>query len=69
MRERDKEGEFAYVRSRWSHPDNCVIVARRADGQVAIGNSRDVGTPPLIFANAEWVAFLNGVRTGDFDAV
>ena len=46
---------------------NCVEVARLADGQVAVRNSRHCDGPALVFTAAEWAAFVGGARDGDFD--
>jgi hypothetical protein len=43
----------------------CVEVAR-LDGQAAIRNSTDPAVH-LIFAGADWSAFIAGIRAGDFD--
>jgi hypothetical protein len=45
---------------------NCVQVAFVADG-VAVGDSKDPAGPTLLFTPAEWLAFLAGVRAGEFD--
>jgi hypothetical protein len=38
-----------------------------ADHAVAVRNSRQVDGPTLCFTTAEWLAFLRGVRAGEFD--
>lgn len=43
----------------------CVEVGRARD-RVAIRNSRHPDVEPLVFTTAEWVAFVQGVRQGDF---
>jgi uncharacterized protein DUF397 len=61
--------EVAWRKSRRSGPQggNCVEVARLADGQVAVRNSRHCDGPALVFTAAEWAAFVGGARDGDFD--
>ncbi len=56
-------------KSRRSGPQggNCVEVARLADGQVAVRNSRHPAGPALVFTAAEWAAFVGGAKDGDFD--
>jgi hypothetical protein len=49
-----------------SATQNCVEVATIAAVAVAVRNSRDPGGPALRFTTAEWVAFLHGVRAGEF---
>ena len=46
--------------------DNCVEVAM-VDGMVAVRNSRHPDAEPLILTNAEWGAFLHGVKRHEFD--
>lgn len=47
--------------------DWCVEVTPLADGNIAVRDSKDPGGPVLTFTPAEWVAFLAGVRGGEFD--
>lgn len=58
-----------WIKSSFSGPTggNCVEVAFRGDGQVAVRNSRHADSPPLVFTGAEWDAFLRGARGGEFD--
>jgi hypothetical protein len=44
----------------------CVEVAVGAD-EVAVRDSKDAVGPALRFTAAEWRAFLDGVRAGEFD--
>jgi hypothetical protein len=46
---------------------NCVELARLADGQVAVRDSRHPRGPALIFTTAQWHAFLAGAKHGEFD--
>ncbi len=56
-----------WVKSSYSGPQgNCVEVARLSDGTVAMRNSRNPDGPALVFTSAEWEAFLNGARSGEF---
>lgn len=57
-----------WIKSSYSGPTggNCVEVAFLADGDVAMRNSRDPDGPALIFTRAEWDAFLDGARDGEF---
>jgi hypothetical protein len=45
----------------------CVEVAGLPSGAVGMRDSKDIGGPVLEFAPAEWRAFLDGVRNGEFD--
>jgi hypothetical protein len=46
---------------------NCVEVAKLADGEIAVRNSRYPSGPALIYTRAEIAAFLTGVKDGEFD--
>jgi len=56
-----------WVKSSYSGPQgNCVEIAFLAGGEVAMRNSRHPGGAALVFTGAEWEAFLNGARDGEF---
>lgn len=46
---------------------NCVEMAQTPGGEVALRNSRDPEGPALLFTRDEIIAFVHGVRAGDFD--
>jgi hypothetical protein len=58
-----------WQKSRRSNPSgNCVeLGVLPAGAGVAVRNSRDPHGPALIYTRDEIVAFLGGVRDGDFD--
>jgi hypothetical protein len=57
----------AWRKSRYSSPSgNCVETAVLRASGVAVRNSRFPEGPALIFTDAEWDAFLRGVKAGDF---
>ncbi|GAA3097294.1 DUF397 domain-containing protein [Streptosporangium carneum] len=45
----------------------CVEVATNLPGVIAVRDSKDPDGPKLLFAPAEWSAFIGGVKVGDFD--
>jgi hypothetical protein len=47
--------------------NGCVEVAFLDDGSTAVRDSKDRTGPALIFTPAEWDAFVNGARAGEFD--
>jgi hypothetical protein len=54
--------------SRSGGADNCVEVALAADGTVGVRDSKHLGRGPVLeFTPTEWVAFLGGVKDGEFD--
>jgi hypothetical protein len=46
---------------------HCVQVRGLQDGGVAVRNSRDPDGPVLVYTPAEWAAFLDGAKSGEFD--
>ena len=44
----------------------CVQVAHK-DGIIAVGDTKDLSLQPLYFDEAEWKAFVTGVKNGEFD--
>ncbi|GII86592.1 hypothetical protein Ssi03_45820 [Sphaerisporangium siamense] len=47
---------------------NCVEVASNLPGVLAVRDSKDPAGPALVVAPGAWSAFLNGVRSGRFEA-
>ena len=59
--------QAAWRKSSYSSPSgNCVEAAFMTDSGVAVRNSRFPDGPALLFTDAEWDAFLRGVKAGDF---
>jgi hypothetical protein len=50
-----------------SAQDNCVEVAVLDDVRVLVRHSKDLGGPVLRFTPAEFAAFIEGVKDGEFD--
>ena len=46
---------------------NCVEVADNLPGAIAVRDSKNPTGPALVFAPAEWQAFVEGVKDGEFD--
>ena len=46
--------------------DNCVEVAF-VDGTIAVRDSKNPAGPVLVFTSAEWDAFVDGAKDGEFD--
>jgi Domain of unknown function (DUF397) len=55
-------------KSSYSGGSGCVEVAVRA-GLVGVRHTKDREGPVLRFTPEEWVAFVAGVRNGEFDLV
>jgi hypothetical protein len=47
-----------YVTSSYSHPSDCVAVARPGSGPVAVRDSKDPNGPVLKFTPEAWATFL-----------
>lgn len=56
----------AWRTSSHSGSSDCVEVAALMAG-MAVRDSKDPGGPVLRFTEAEWRAFVAGVRDGEFD--
>jgi hypothetical protein len=57
----------AFKKSRLSGDNGCVEVATNLAEIVAVRDSKDLAGPVLVFSQAEWTAFVGGVRDGEFD--
>lgn len=53
--------------SSYCHTGGCVAVALLPDGDIAVRDQKEVGGPVLRFTAPEWTAFLEGVRSAEFD--
>ncbi|MBX6749329.1 MAG: DUF397 domain-containing protein [Micromonosporaceae bacterium] len=59
------QASIAWVKSRRCEASACVEVAYSGD-EVLVRNSTNEASV-LRFTKVEWVAFIGGVRDGDFD--
>ncbi len=59
--------ENGWDRSSFCNPccSNCVEVRRSGDG-IEVRDSKDPGGGTLLFTQEEWVAFVAGVKAGEF---
>jgi hypothetical protein len=46
---------------------SCVEVASAGQGMIAVRDSKNPRGPVLLYTHAEWDAFLDGARRGEFD--
>ena len=57
-----------FNRSSFCNWGNCVEVGTAHDGSVIVRNSKDQdGARSLAFTREEWIAFVRGVKAGEFD--
>jgi len=54
-------------KSTFSDQTNCVEIGELADGRIGIRSSRHPEHPLADFTRDEIVAFLRGVKAGEFD--
>ena len=61
-------GRAVWRKSSASGPncDNCVEVAV-VDDAIAVRDSKNPNGPTLIFTQAQWNAFVEGAKDGEFD--
>lgn len=60
------EDKVVFRKSRHSSDGHCVEIGS-LDGYVLVRDSKDERGPVLTFSHVEWLAFLAGVRDGEFD--
>lgn len=60
---------LAWIKASFSnHNGACVELASTRD-KIAIRDSKDPGGPILVYTPAEFRAFLDGARNGEFDSL
>jgi hypothetical protein len=64
---RAQNSDLVWHKALQSGLSNCVQVAQLTDGGVAIRDSKDPSGPHLRYTAAEWEAFRDGMKSGDFD--
>ncbi|MEV8374768.1 DUF397 domain-containing protein [Kribbella sp. NPDC056861] len=64
----DLSGAVWRKSSRSNNSNNCVEIALLPDGGAAVRDTKDHGAGhTLRYTAGEWVAFLEGVKAGEFD--
>jgi hypothetical protein len=59
--------EFVWRKAQLSTANGACVELAPVDGMVAIRDSKDPGGPVLRYTAAEWYAFLDGAKKGEFD--
>ena len=59
--------DLLFHRSSYCDSGDCVEVAQRRDGMVSVRDSKNRAQQELIFTREEWVAFMRGAKSGEFD--
>ncbi|MEY9859904.1 hypothetical protein ABH935_005538 [Catenulispora sp. GAS73] len=64
------QSEARWVKSSASNGNgSCVETTSVRTDEILVRNSRDREGPVLAFTKAEWIAFVAGVKAGEFDAI
>ena len=63
----DAGSEPAWRKARRSTGNGACVELAPVDGMVAIRDSKDPDGPILRYTAAEWHAFLDGAKKGEFD--
>lgn len=58
--------EPVWRKSTFCGTSSCVEVAFLED-KVALRDSKNLDSRPLLFSHGEWAEFINGARSGEFD--
>ncbi len=58
---------MAQVHPSGSDGGNCVEIANLSGGYRGVRDSKNPTGPALVFTPGEWDAFINGVKSGEFD--
>ena len=61
-----ESSDLEWHRSTYCSTGTCVEAAL-SDGNVILRDSKKKNGPTLMFQPLEWQAFVNGVRSGEFD--
>jgi hypothetical protein len=61
--------EFAtgFIRSSFCQHGNCVEVAASPEGEIAVRDAKNTQMGALHYTADEWLAFVRGVKAGEFD--
>ena len=63
----DLTGARWHKSTRSGNAGDCVEVADNLPGIVAVRDTKNRNGGTLIFTDAEWAAFIGGVKAGEFD--
>jgi len=56
-----------WIKATRSDEQGSCVEQRRNDGMIEVRDSKDRSGPVLRFTRSEYVAWLDGARTGEFD--
>ena len=61
------DGGFAWRKAKSSMGNGACVELAPVNGMVAVRDSKDPDGPMLRYTAAEWNAFLDGAKRGEFD--
>lgn len=61
------QDQYDFRRSSFCGSGGCVEVSPLRDGRIAVRDSKDLTVPQHFYTPAEWTAFIQGVKAGEFD--
>jgi len=59
--------EVAFQKSSYCEAGNCVEVSNCGCNMIMVRDSKDKTKQTLTFTRDEWIAFVKGVKQGEFD--
>jgi hypothetical protein len=59
-------GQLSWRVARACNSGECVRVAAYGD-EIVVGSTTQPDGPVIAYSRAEWAAFVQGIRQGDFD--
>lgn len=67
MKVHDLDVVGPWTKSTFSAAGNCVEVAKLANGNIAVRDSKNPDSEALVYTRDEFQAFTSGVLAGEFD--
>ncbi len=62
-----RQEDVSWRVARGCNGGHCVRIAPLGDEAILIADSKDPGGPVLTYSRAEFLTFVDGIRSGDFD--
>ncbi|MCO1657272.1 DUF397 domain-containing protein [Pseudonocardia sp. S2-4] len=59
--------QLDWIKASASYGNGACVELAKINGMIALRDSKNPGTPPLMYTVAELRAFLDGARKGEFD--
>jgi hypothetical protein len=62
-------GGLTWIKAMASNHNGACVEIAAASGNIALRDSKDPAGPVLVYTPAEFAAFLDGARNGEFDGL